>query len=126
PCLEVVHSVAPRVLRLRARRPVGRHAGDETPELAGMTFETPRVPGHSPAHLACHADGSLFSGDVLFAGSVGRTDLPGGDWDTLLASVRSLLNRYGRDAVVYPGHGSETTLGLELDTNPFLSELRVA
>ena len=55
--------------------------GDETLELAGIAFETLRVPGHSPGHLAFHADGCLFSGDVLFAGSVGRTDLPGADWD---------------------------------------------
>jgi glyoxylase-like metal-dependent hydrolase (beta-lactamase superfamily II) len=67
--------------------------GDETLELAGMTFETLQVPGHSPGHLAYHADGCLFSGDVLFAGSVGRTDLPGADWETLLESLRSLTER---------------------------------
>ena len=82
------------------------------------------VPGHSPGHLAFHADGALFSGDVLFAGSVGRTDLPGGDWDTLLESIRSLVDRFPPETVVYSGHGPPTTLGAELARNPFLAELR--
>ena len=82
------------------------------------------MPGHSPAHVAYAADGALFSGDLLFAGSVGRTDLPGGDWDTLLDSVRLLSERFAPDTVVYPGHGPATTLGAELARNPFLAELR--
>jgi hydroxyacylglutathione hydrolase len=82
------------------------------------------VPGHSPAHLAYHADGHLFSGDVLFAGSVGRTDLRGGDWSVLQASIASLLDAYPGDTVVHPGHGPETTLAAELARNPFLAELR--
>jgi hydroxyacylglutathione hydrolase len=100
--------------------------GDESLDLAGITFETMRVPGHSPGHLAFHADGCLFSGDVLFAGGVGRVDLPGGDWETLLASIRSLADRLPEDAVVYSGHGPPTTLGDELARNPFLAELRAA
>jgi len=98
--------------------------GGETFEVAGIAFDVVSVPGHSPAHLAYYADGGLFSGDVLFAGSVGRTDLPGADWDTLLASIRSLLDRYPPETVVYPGHGPLTTLGAELERNPFLAELR--
>ena len=98
--------------------------GGETIELAGIRFETLRVPGHSPAHLAYYAEGCLFSGDVLFAGSVGRTDLPGADWDTLVASIRGLVDRYAPDTVVYSGHGPPTTLGDELTGNPFLAELR--
>jgi glyoxylase-like metal-dependent hydrolase (beta-lactamase superfamily II) len=98
--------------------------GGETIEVAGIEFEVRSVPGHSPAHLAYYADGSLFSGDVLFAGSVGRTDFPGSDWDTLLASIRSLLDAYPAETVVYPGHGPATTLGDELARNPFLAELR--
>lgn len=98
--------------------------GDETLELAGITFDTLRVPGHSPGHLAFYADGCLFSGDVLFAGSVGRTDLPGADWETLLASLRTLVEAYPGDTVVHPGHGPSTTLGQELARNPFLAELR--
>jgi hydroxyacylglutathione hydrolase len=98
--------------------------GDEALELAGLRFETLLVPGHSPAHLAFHTEASLFSGDVLFAGGVGRTDLPGGDWDTLVASIRTLVDRYPAETVVYPGHGPTTTLGAELARNPFLAELR--
>jgi hydroxyacylglutathione hydrolase len=100
--------------------------GDETLELAGITFETLRVPGHSPGHLAYHADGCLFSGDVLFAGSVGRTDLPGADWETLVESLRTLTERFPPDTRVYPGHGPPTTLGAELDRNPFLAPLRAS
>jgi glyoxylase-like metal-dependent hydrolase (beta-lactamase superfamily II) len=100
--------------------------GGETLELAGIEFETLQVPGHSPAHLAYHADGCLFSGDVLFASSVGRTDLPGGDWDTLVESIRMLGERLPPETVVYPGHGLPTTLGAELDRNPFLAELRAS
>jgi hydroxyacylglutathione hydrolase len=99
-------------------------AGGETVELAGIAFEVLAVPGHSPAHLAYHADGCLFSGDVLFAGSVGRTDFPGSDWDTLVASIRMLVDTLPRETIVYPGHGPTTTLGGELERNPFLSELR--
>jgi hydroxyacylglutathione hydrolase len=99
-------------------------AGDETIELGGVTFETIPVPGHTPGHVAFLAGGCLFSGDLLFAGSVGRVDLPGGDWETLLASVRLLSDRLPGDTVVYPGHGPKTTLGYELDRNPFLAELR--
>jgi glyoxylase-like metal-dependent hydrolase (beta-lactamase superfamily II) len=99
-------------------------AGDETLELAGIDFETLRVPGHSPGHVAYYADGCLFSGDVLFAGSVGRTDLPGGDWETLVDSIRRLFERFPPDTLVYPGHGPTTTLGAERDRNPFLTELR--
>ena len=84
------------------------------------------MPGHSPAHLAYFADGDLFSGDVLFAGSVGRTDLPGGDWSMLQASIESLLDAYPPETVVHPGHGPETTLAAELASNPFLAELRDA
>ena len=83
-----------------------------------------QVPGHSPGHLSYSADGCLFSGDVLFAGSVGRTDLPFADWDTLLESIRSLAAAYPPETVVYPGHGPATTLGAELAGNPFLAELR--
>ena len=82
------------------------------------------VPGHAPGHLSYYADGSLFSGDVLFAGGVGRVDLPGGDWDTLLDSIRLLVERYPPETVVYSGHGPPTTLGAELARNPFLAELR--
>jgi glyoxylase-like metal-dependent hydrolase (beta-lactamase superfamily II) len=74
--------------------------------------------------VAFLAADELFSGDLLFAGSVGRVDLPGGDWELLLASVRTLLDRLPPETVVHPGHGPATTLGRELETNPFLRELR--
>jgi hydroxyacylglutathione hydrolase len=101
-------------------------SGDEEVELAGITFETAGIPGHSPGHLAYYADGCLFSGDILFAGSVGRTDLPFSDWSMLLDSLRTLFARFPSDTVVYPGHGPATTLGAEQETNPFLAELRTA
>jgi hydroxyacylglutathione hydrolase len=122
--LEDVNSFTPPGVRLREYTPDVLLQGDETLELAGISFETLRVPGHSPAHLAYYADGSLFSGDVVFAGSVGRTDLPGADWDTLVQSIRTLADRFPPETVVYPGHGPQTTLGDEVARNPFLAELR--
>jgi len=100
--------------------------GGETVDVAGISFAVTAVPGHSPAHLAYFAQGDLFSGDVLFAGSVGRTDLPGGDWGVLLTSISSLLDAYPAETVVHPGHGPETTLAAELARNPFLGDLRAA
>jgi hydroxyacylglutathione hydrolase len=99
-------------------------AGGETVDVAGISFQVRHVPGHSPGHLAYYADRCLFSGDVLFSGSVGRTDLPFGDWDTLLESIRSLVEAYPPETAVYSGHGPVTTLGGELARNPFLAELR--
>ena len=124
--LERINDFAPPGLRLRPYTPDVLLEGDESFELAGIGFETVRVPGHSPFHLAYAADGSLFSGDVLFAGSVGRTDLPGADWETLLASIRLLVERFPPETVVYSGHGPVTTLAGEVATNPFLSELRAS
>ena len=100
--------------------------GGETVDVAGISFAVTRVPGHSPGHLAYFADGDLFAGDVLFAGSVGRTDLPGGDWSVLQASIESLVDTYPPETVVHPGHGPETTLAAELARNPFLAELRAS
>jgi glyoxylase-like metal-dependent hydrolase (beta-lactamase superfamily II) len=99
-------------------------SGAETVDAAGVSFQVRHVPGHSPGHVAYYADGCLFSGDVLFAGSVGRTDLPFGDWDALLESIRTLVDAYPPDTIVYSGHGPPTTLGAELARNPFLAELR--
>jgi hydroxyacylglutathione hydrolase len=122
--LEDINSFTPFTFELRPYTPDVLLQGDETIDAAGMSFSTLRVPGHSPAHLAYYADGCLFSGDVLFAGSVGRTDLPGGDWDTLVDSVRLLVDRFPPDTIVYSGHGPATTLGAEVGGNPFLAELR--
>jgi len=122
--LEDVNSFTPPGVQIRPYTPDVLLQGDETLELAGISFTTLRIPGHSPAHLAYYADGCVFSGDLVFAGSVGRTDLPGADWDTLVGSVRMLADRFAPETVVYPGHGPETTLGAELARNPFLAELR--
>jgi hydroxyacylglutathione hydrolase len=122
--LEDVNSFTPPGVELRPYTPNVLLQGDETLELAGISFQTLRVPGHSPAHLAYYAEGALFSGDVLFAGSVGRTDLPGADWDQLVESIKLLADRFPPETLVCSGHGPETTLGAELARNPFLAELR--
>ena len=100
-------------------------AGGETLELAGITFEVVFTPGHSPGHLtyAVAEHDALFSGDVLFDSSVGRVDLPGGDWATLQRSIAALLEAFPDDTTVYPGHMGLTTLGRERASNPFLREI---
>lgn len=98
--------------------------GGETLELAGIPLEVLFTPGHSPGHVTYATSGALFSGDVLFQGSVGRTDLPGGDTQTLLSSIAGLLERFGDETQVHPGHMGLTTLGRERATNPFLVELQ--
>jgi hydroxyacylglutathione hydrolase len=122
-------------------------AGGEHFQIAGLQVDVVFTPGHSPGHVTyvlapardAAADAStgtgggeaprtteksLLSGDVLFQGSVGRVDLPGGDWPTLERSILTLLRAYPPETVVYPGHMGITTLGRERDTNPFLAELR--
>jgi hydroxyacylglutathione hydrolase len=118
-------------------------AGGERLSLAGLDIEVIFTPGHSPGHVTYaiapsrpaeegkHAAANghetvLLSGDVLFQGSVGRVDLPGGDWPTLEGSIRRLLRGFPAETAVYPGHMGITTLGRERDTNPFLAELRSA
>jgi glyoxylase-like metal-dependent hydrolase (beta-lactamase superfamily II) len=100
--------------------------GGETLRLAGFDIEVLFTPGHSPGHVtyAIRDEQALFSGDVLFQGSVGRVDLPGGDWPTLLRSIGSLADGFPEDTTVYPGHMGTTTLGAERATNPFLAELQ--
>jgi hydroxyacylglutathione hydrolase len=94
-------------------------------ELAGLTFDVRFTPGHSIGHVtySVRDENALLSGDVLFQNSVGRTDLPGGDWPTLLASIKSLVTEFPSDTTVYPGHMGITSLGAELASNPFLREL---
>jgi glyoxylase-like metal-dependent hydrolase (beta-lactamase superfamily II) len=124
--LEEPDAFTPQGVTVRPWTPDRVLVGGETLEVAGISFDVIAVPGHSPAHLAYHADGCLLSGDVLFAGSVGRTDLPGADWQTLLDSIAALLDAYPPETTVYPGHGPPTTLGAELASNPFLADLRAA
>lgn len=102
--------------------------GGETLSLCGIELEVIFTPGHSPGHVTyavehTGAEPVLFSGDVLFQGSVGRTDLPGGDWPTLARSIATLLERFPDETTVLPGHMGVTTLGRERATNPFLAEL---
>lgn len=99
--------------------------GGEKLELAGMEIDVLFTPGHSPGHVTYSVpdDRALFSGDVLFQGSVGRVDLPGGDGPTLMESLRTLVDSFPEDTTVYPGHMGITTLGAERATNPFLAEL---
>ncbi|HEY5389912.1 MAG TPA: MBL fold metallo-hydrolase [Solirubrobacteraceae bacterium] len=113
-------------------------AGGEHLSLAGLEIDVVFTPGHSPGHVtyaiapasaagasaASAKSVSLLSGDVLFQGSVGRVDLPGGDWPTLERSIGGLMRSYAPETVVYPGHMGVTTLARERDTNPFLTELR--
>jgi glyoxylase-like metal-dependent hydrolase (beta-lactamase superfamily II) len=100
-------------------------SGGEALELAGMEIEVVFTPGHSPGHVtyAVKGEPAIFSGDVLFQGSVGRVDLPGGDGPTLLASIGKLMDDYPEETVVHPGHMGLTTLGAERATNPFLGSL---
>jgi glyoxylase-like metal-dependent hydrolase (beta-lactamase superfamily II) len=99
--------------------------GGEKLELAGMEIDVIFTPGHSPGHVTYSIPDqqALFSGDVLFQGSVGRTDLPGGDGPTLMRSIRTLVDSHPPETSVYPGHMGITTLGAEQATNPFLAEL---
>jgi hydroxyacylglutathione hydrolase len=97
-------------------------AGGETLDLAGLELDVIFTPGHSPGHVTYSVRGedAIFSGDVLFQGSVGRVDLPGGDWPTLASSIATLLDSHSEETVVHPGHMGLTTLGAERASNPFL------
>ncbi|MEA2444728.1 MAG: hydroxyacylglutathione hydrolase, partial [Thermoleophilales bacterium] len=99
--------------------------GGERLQFAGFDIDVLFTPGHSPGHVTFSIpdEQAVFSGDVLFQGSVGRTDLPGGDWATLLDSIRGLVDALPEETTVYPGHMGVTSLGAEKRTNPFLAEL---
>lgn len=85
-----------------------------------ISLQVLATPGHSPGGISLHTDGMVFVGDTLFAGSIGRTDLPGGDYNTLISSIKSKLLPLGDDTIVYTGHGPETTIAREKRANPFL------
>lgn len=89
--------------------------------IGTASFEVRHAPGHSPGSVCLVGSGVAFSGDVLFAGSIGRTDLPGGDFETLIASIERELLPLPDDTIVYSGHGPETTIGRERRSNPFLT-----
>ncbi len=90
-------------------------------QLGGLEFEVWHVPGHSPGSVAFVGHGVAIVGDAIFAGSVGRVDLPGGDGGTLLASIRDQLMTLPDETIVYSGHGPETTIGAERRANPFVT-----
>ena len=98
-------------------------AGDRL-RVGGLELEVRHAPGHSPGHVVFVAPGAVFGGDVLFQGSIGRTDLPGGDLDALRESIARELLVLPDSTIVYPGHGPATTIGAERRTNPFLADLR--
>ena len=89
--------------------------------IGSLTVKALHVPGHTAGSLAfyCENEGTVFTGDALFAGSIGRSDLPGGDYETLIKSIRNKLFTLPLSTVVYPGHGDKTTIGSEIKTNPF-------
>jgi len=93
-------------------------------ELAGLVFDVFEIPGHSPGHVVFvdREDSIVFGGDVLFRGSIGRTDFPGGSFETLAAGIRGKLYTLPDETVVYPGHGPVTKIGFEKQTNPFVPE----
>ena len=94
-------------------------------EFAGVAFEVRDIPGHSPGHVVFIVpnEGIVFGGDVLFRGSIGRTDFPGGSFETLAAGIRSKLYTLPNETVIYPGHGPATKIGYEKRTNPFVSDI---
>lgn len=94
--------------------------GDKV-NVGAASFTVAHVPGHSPGHIMLAGEGCIFSGDVLFAGSIGRMDLPGGNEQQLMESIRTRLLPLPDETVVYPGHGPATTIGEERRTNPFLA-----
>ncbi|MGH7605880.1 MAG: MBL fold metallo-hydrolase [Gemmatimonadales bacterium] len=96
-------------------------AHGETVRLGGLRFQVRHTPGHSPGSVCLVGEGIAFVGDVLFAGSIGRADLAGGDFDTLMASIERELLSLPDATIVYSGHGPETTIGRERGTNPFLT-----
>jgi hydroxyacylglutathione hydrolase len=121
---DIMSWVPPGFGPFESHEPEHTVAGGERLRLAGLDIDVISTPGHSPGHVTYAMSGALLSGDVLFQGSVGRVDLPGGDWATLERSIEGLVRTFPEETVVYPGHMGVTTLGRERDTNPFLSEIR--
>ena len=101
--------------------PVDRELSDhQVLELAGLEFKVHLTPGHSPGHVCFEVEQHIFCGDVVFQGSIGRTDLPGGSSEVLLSSIQERVLPLGDERLLYPGHGPQTTIGQERRTNPFL------
>lgn len=96
----------------------------EVVQVGRHPFTVRHVPGHSPGHVCFIGADAVFSGDVLFSGSIGRTDLPGADHHTLIDSIQRVLQTLPDSTTVFPGHGRPTTIGIERETNPYLSAVR--
>lgn len=108
-------------LRVEQLPPVDHHyIGGAAPAFGDFTVTVHHTPGHCPGGVCLEIGGALFVGDTLFSGSIGRTDLPGGDYDTLIRSIREVLFRFPDETLIYSGHGPVTTIGQEKRTNPFL------
>lgn len=102
--------------------PVDRFLTEAEPlRLGDLEVRVHHTPGHSPGHVCLEVGNHVFCGDTVFAGSIGRTDLPGGSYDTLMASIRERILPLGDGKELHPGHGPETTIGRERKTNPFLN-----
>ncbi|MEI6360690.1 MAG: MBL fold metallo-hydrolase [Actinomycetes bacterium] len=101
-------------------------ADEQVVDLAGMSFTVRHAPGHTEGSVVFEIDDVMFSGDVLFAGSIGRTDLPGGSHEQMIASLRRVIVPAHDDVTVLPGHGPQTTIGSEKATNPYLRPLLAA
>ncbi|MFO7769505.1 MAG: MBL fold metallo-hydrolase [bacterium] len=97
--------------------------GGERVEIGGAPFRVAETPGHSPGSITLAGEGIAFVGDAVFAGSIGRTDLPGGDHEILMTSIREQILSLPDDTLLYPGHGPSTTVGRERRDNPFLKGL---
>lgn len=95
-------------------------ADNDTIDCGSLTFKVIHTPGHSPGGITLQVDTHLYTGDALFAGSIGRTDFPGADADTLIRSIKEKILTFPDDYVVLPGHGENTTVGAEKTENPFL------
>jgi hydroxyacylglutathione hydrolase len=100
--------------------------GTDPLELAGLAFATDFAPGHTPGSVVFETEDTLFAGDVLFAGSIGRTDLPGGSWEQMQESLARVILPRADEIVVHTGHGPSTTIGRERVSNPFLQDLASA
>jgi glyoxylase-like metal-dependent hydrolase (beta-lactamase superfamily II) len=96
------------------------HDGDEL-EMGNLKFKILHTPGHTPGGICLVTEGVCFSGDTLFDGSIGRTDLPGGSFKEIIGSIGSKLLTLDDNTIVYPGHGPQTTIGREKNSNPYLS-----
>ena len=95
---------------------------DESVSFGNFTLKVIHTPGHTPGGISLYSDGIIFVGDTLFAGSIGRTDFPGGDFDTLISSIKTKLFKLEDDVRVLSGHGPETSIGREKRFNPFVGQ----